>query len=352
MMETDLLEAPSREVAETPAGRPQPIASVRDLQVSFKRPDGSRFSVVEGVSFDIYPGEVVGIVGESGSGKSMTARSIMGLIPPGGSLAGRVMAGDTDVLSMSERELRALRGMKVSMVFQDPMTSFNPVLQIGEQIGEAISIHRRESRSALKEYAVRLLSQVGILQASERAHAYPHEFSGGMRQRALIAMSIANNPALVIADEPTTALDVTVQDQVLDLMRDLNTRHGTAIVLITHNIAVVASICQRLIVMYAGRIVEDGPVDEVLGNPQHPYTWMLLQSVPRIDREVDRLVAIEGSPPDPSALPAGCKFHTRCPFSVARCSREEPMLDEVRPDHRARCWLLMDNLESSKDARS
>ena len=352
MRNAGLLDAPPREPTKASAGAPRPVASVRDLQVSFKRPDGSRFAVVEGVSFDVLPGEVVGIVGESGSGKSMTARSIMGLIPPGGRLAGRVMVGDKDVLEMSERELRALRGMKVSMVFQDPMTSFNPVLQIGEQIGEAISIHRRESRSTVKDHVVRLLSQVGILQPTERAHAYPHEFSGGMRQRALIAMSIANNPALVIADEPTTALDVTVQDQVLDLMRELNTRHGTAIILITHNIAVVASICQRLIVMYAGRIVEDGPVDEVLGNPQHPYTWMLLQSVPRIDKDVDRLMAIEGSPPDPSALPAGCKFHTRCPFSVARCSREEPMLDEVRSDHRARCWVLMDKVEGPEHARA
>jgi oligopeptide/dipeptide ABC transporter ATP-binding protein len=352
MTDVGLLDAPSREPAKASAGGARPVASVRDLQVSFQRPDGSRFAVVEGVSFDVLPGEVVGIVGESGSGKSMTARSIMGLIPPGGRLAGRVMVGDKDVLEMSERELRALRGMKVSMVFQDPMTSFNPVLQIGEQIGEAVSIHRRESRGSVMDHVVRLLSQVGILQPAERAHAYPHEFSGGMRQRALIAMSIANNPALVIADEPTTALDVTVQDQVLDLMRELNTRHGTAIILITHNIAVVASICQRLIVMYAGRIVEDGPVDEVLGNPQHPYTWMLLQSVPRIDKDVDRLMAIEGSPPDPSALPAGCKFHTRCPFRVARCSREEPMLEAVRSDHRARCWVLMDKVEGPDNAHA
>lgn len=327
--------------------QPMPLASVRDLKVSFRRPDGSSFSVVEGVNFSINHGEVVGIVGESGSGKSMTARALMGLVPQGGQLEGDIRLAEHEILTLSPKALRALRGVKVSMVFQDPMTSFNPVMKIGDQIGEAISIHRKESTSGLKAQVVRLLEQVGIVNAPARAEAYPHEFSGGMRQRALIAMALANSPDLLIADEPTTALDVTVQDQVLDLMRDLNSRAGTAIVLITHNIAVVASICERLIVMYAGRIVEDGPVAEVLQNPQHPYTRLLLQSVPRIDREVERLTAIEGTPPDASALPVGCKFRMRCPLAEARCATAEPALRRVAQGHSARCHLIEAASESA-----
>ncbi len=313
-----------------------PVLSVRDLRVSF--PAATRaVTVVDGVSFDVMPGEIVGVVGESGSGKSMTARSVLRLLPKTARLQGSIRFRGQEVLAMSPAEMRALRGALVSMVFQDPMTSFNPVLRIGDQIAEAMTLHARVPRKTLRERVAGLLESVGIANPAQRARAYPHEFSGGMRQRALTAMAVANGPALLIADEPTTALDVTVQDQILQLMRDLNAQSGTAILLITHNIAVVASLCQRLIVMYAGRVVEDGPTDEVLTAPRHPYTWSLLQSVPRLDRAADRLVAIQGQPPDPAAPPAGCRFHPRCPWAEDRCTTAEPTLDETAPGHHVRC---------------
>ena len=315
----------------------EPVLSVRDLTVSFPKA-----TVVDGVGFEIGPGEIVGVVGESGSGKSMTARSVLRLLPKTARAGGSIRFRGQEVLEMSPDAIRQMRGALVSMVFQDPMTSFNPVLRIGNQIGEAIAIHEPTPRKQLKERVAELLALVGIPRPKERARAYPHEFSGGMRQRALTAMAVANDPVLLIADEPTTALDVTVQDQILRLMRELNERSGTAILLITHNIAVVASLCQRVIVMYAGRVVEDGPVDEVLSAPRHPYTWSLLQSVPRVDKVSGRLTAIKGQPPDPAAPPAGCRFHPRCPWVEPRCSVEEPALDLVGPSHRARCWVKID----------
>ena len=317
-----------------------PVLSVRDLRVSFPAAPPATTpatTVVDGVSFDVMPGEIVGVVGESGSGKSMTAKSVLRLLPKTARLTGSVRFRGDELLAMSPAEMRALRGALVSMVFQDPMTSFNPVLRIGDQIAEAMTLHARVPRKTVRGRVQTLLESVGIGHAAQRARAYPHEFSGGMRQRALTAMAVANGPALLIADEPTTALDVTVQDQILQLMRDLNGRSGTAILLITHNIAVVASLCQRLIVMYAGRVVEDGPTDEVLTAPRHPYTWSLLQSVPRLDRAADRLVAIKGQPPDPAAPPAGCRFHPRCPWAEARCMEAEPALDEIASGHHVRC---------------
>jgi oligopeptide/dipeptide ABC transporter ATP-binding protein len=312
----------------------EPVLSVRDLHVSFPSA-----TVVEGVNFDVMPGEIVGVVGESGSGKSMTARSVLRLLPRTARLGGSIRFRGQEVLDMSAEDIRAMRGALVSMVFQDPMTSFNPVLRIGDQIAEAMTLHGQTDRKTLVERVAALLASVGIGNPKERARAYPHEFSGGMRQRALTAMAVANGPALLIADEPTTALDVTVQDQILQLMRDLNEKSGTAILLITHNIAVVASLCQRLIVMYAGRVVEDGPTDEVLSAPRHPYTWSLLQSVPRLDRASGRLVAIKGQPPDPSHPLAGCKFHPRCPWVEERCTRKEPSLDNVGAGHHVRCCV-------------
>jgi oligopeptide/dipeptide ABC transporter ATP-binding protein len=311
----------------------QPVLSIKDLRVSFPTA-----TVVDGVGFDVMPGEIVGVVGESGSGKSMTARSVLRLLPKTATLSGSIRFRGEEVLEMSPREIRAMRGALVSMIFQDPMTSFNPVLRIGDQIAEAMTLHGKTDRKTLTIRVMALLASVGIANPKARATAYPHEFSGGMRQRALTAMAVANGPALLIADEPTTALDVTVQDQILQLMRDLNEKAGTAILLITHNIAVVASLCQRLIVMYAGRVVEDGPIDEVLTAPKHPYTWSLLQSVPRLDQAQEasggRLVAIKGQPPDPSAPLPGCKFHPRCPWVEARCSEEEPPLNGG-----VRCWV-------------
>jgi len=317
-----------------------PLLSVRDLRVSFPHPSGHPVAVVEGVGFVVMPGEVVGLVGESGSGKSITARAVLRLLPRGAIATGEVLLSGEAVSDMSERRLRNIRGSKVSMIFQDPMTSFDPVHRIGAQIAEAITVHRAASRHTLAGRVADLLTRVGI--ATSRARAYPHEMSGGMRQRAMIAMAVANGPALILADEPTTALDVTVQDQVMQLMRDLNAELGTAILLITHNIAVVASLCNRLVVLYAGRVVEDGPTATLLAAPRHPYTWSLLQSVPRLDRPSDRLLAIPGQPPDPAARPAGCQFQPRCTRASSRCGVEEPPLARIESGHHVRCWHPME----------
>lgn len=317
-----------------------PIISVRDLKVQFTRPDGQNYCVVDGVNFDVGPNEILGIVGESGSGKSLTSRSILRLLPSGARASGSVRFGKREIFDMPEPELRALRGGEIAIVFQDAMTSFNPVLRVGDQIKEALVLHEGPTRrKGLSERVVSLLRRVGFADPQRRAKAYPHELSGGMRQRALTAMALANDPILLIADEPTTALDVTVQDQIMDLMRDLNSRSNTAVLLITHNIAVVASLCSRVIVMYAGQVVEDGLVDEVLTRPSHPYTWSLLKSVPRLERKSGRLVAIAGQPPDPAALPPGCRFAPRCPFAKTRCSEGEPRLAVVASRHLVRCWF-------------
>jgi peptide/nickel transport system ATP-binding protein len=323
----------------------KPLLSVAGLEVSYEV-GGQAQPAVRGVSFEVYPGEVVAIVGESGSGKSVTARSILRLVPhPGRIRAGRIEFHGRDLLRMRREQVRQLRGRRISMVFQDPMTSLNPVLRVGQQIGEAVALHTRTSGAAIRRRVLDLLRRVGIVAAQERANSYPHEYSGGMRQRAMIAMGVANSPALLIADEPTTALDVTVQDQIITLMRELNESSGTAILLITHNVALVASLCSRVLVMYAGRIVEEGPAEAMFRAPQHPYTWSLLRSVPRIDSDgKDRLLAIGGQPPNPRDLPKGCKFHPRCPFAIARCHDEEPPLAVVAAGQAARCWVLMKNV--------
>jgi oligopeptide/dipeptide ABC transporter ATP-binding protein len=303
---------------------------------------------VDGVSFSVNRGETIGIVGESGSGKSMTSLSILRLVPePGRILDGHVWFGEggnrRDVLQMNDEQVREFRGRDVAMIFQDPMTSLNPVLKVGFQIEESMDAHQRFNQREARERVVPLLKRVRIPAPEQRADNYPHQFSGGMRQRAMTAMAIANEPSLLIADEPTTALDVTVQAQIIELLRDLNRDLGTAIILITHNLAVVASLCTRVIVMYAGRVVEEGPTRSIFRTPQHPYTWSLLRSIPRIDRSEGRLEAIAGLPPDLSKPPPGCKFHPRCKFRVDRCSQEEPPLEEVDTDQRARCWVLMKN---------
>jgi oligopeptide/dipeptide ABC transporter ATP-binding protein len=300
---------------------------------------------VDGVSFEVAKGETVGIVGESGSGKSVTALSLLRLVPePGRVVDGRVMFGSTDVLKMDHEELREFRGSDVAMIFQDPMSSMNPVLRVGFQIEEAMDAHQRFTHKQAKERIVPMLETVRIPAAPQRAKDYPHQFSGGMRQRAMIAMGLSNEPSLLIADEPTTALDVTVQASIIELLRDLNRERGMAIILITHNLAVVASLCTRVIVMYAGRIVESGTTHQIFNSPQHPYTWSLLRSLPRVDElKHDRLLNIRGLPPDMTNLPAGCKFNPRCRFRVERCFREEPPLDEVAPGQNARCWVLMRN---------
>jgi oligopeptide/dipeptide ABC transporter ATP-binding protein len=291
-------------------------------------------------------GETLGIVGESGSGKSMTALSILNLVPePGKISGGQILFKDRDVVTMTSSDLHEYRGGDVAMIFQDPMTSLNPVLRVGFQIEEAMRAHSRFDRRQAKARVIPLLERVRIPSPKQRARDFPHQFSGGMRQRAMIAMGLANEPALLIADEPTTALDVTVQAQILELLKDLNRELGTAIILISHNVAVISSLCTRVMVMYAGRVVESGPTRQVFDHPEHPYTWSLLRSVPRVDeRRHERLISIKGMPPDLSRLPTGCTFHPRCQFKVERCMREEPPLVEVAADQDARCWVLMRNV--------
>ena len=304
-------------------------------------------TAVDGISFNIDRGERVGIVGESGSGKTMTALSILRLVPePGTITSGRILFGEKDVVHMTDDEIREFRGSDVAMIFQDPMTSLNPVLKVGFQVEEAMAAHRRFTRQQAHERVVPIMKRVRIPAAEQRVRDYPHQFSGGMRQRVMIAMGISNEPSLIIADEPTTALDVTVQASIIELLRDLSNEFAASVILITHNLSVVASLCQRVIVMYAGRIVEEGPTRQIFKNPQHPYTWSLLRSLPRIDeRGHQKLIAISGLPPDLSNMPPGCKFHPRCRFRVDKCLTQEPTLDDVgEGGHCARCWVLMRNV--------
>jgi len=324
----------------------QTLLQVEDLHTQFFTSRGV-VRAVDGVSLHIDAGETLGVVGESGCGKTITALSVLRLVPePGRITSGRILFHGRDVTKMDDEEIRDFRGNDVAMIFQDPMTSLNPVTKVGFQIEEAMTAHNRFSASMAKTRVVELLKRVRVPAAETRVNDYPHQFSGGMRQRAMIAMGLSNEPSLLIADEPTTALDVTVQAQIIQLMKQLNRELGTAMMLITHNMALVASLCQRVVVMYAGRVVEEGPVDQIFKSPQHPYTWSLLRSVPRVDEaRKDRLVSIRGLPPDLTNPPPGCKFHPRCPFVVDRCRVEEPSLGEVATNQVARCWVLMRNVK-------
>jgi peptide/nickel transport system ATP-binding protein len=321
----------------------RPLLSVKDLRVGFAT-EGGRLQAVDGVGFDLAPGEVLAIVGESGSGKSVTAQTILGLTRShNATIEGSVRLGDSELLDASEAELRKVRGERIGMVFQDPMTSFNPVYRIGAQISEAIRAHRDEvSKAEARARAVELLESVGIPDAARRVDDYPHEFSGGMRQRAMIAMALALEPEVLIADEPTTALDVTIQAQILRLLESLNRERNLATILITHDLGVVAEVADRVMVMYAGRVVEEGTLDEIFYDPQHPYTWGLLGSLSRIDRpRPHRLPQISGAPPSLIALPEGCAFRTRCPHEFAKCAQQPPLEARLAdaPSHCDRCWL-------------
>ena len=324
------------------------LLQVEDLHTQFFTSRGV-VRAVDGVTLHVDAGETLGVVGESGCGKTITALSVLRLVPePGRITSGRIMFRDRDVTKMDDEEIRDFRGNDVAMIFQDPMTSLNPVTKVGFQIEEAMTAHNRFSASLAKSRVVELLKRVRVPAAETRVKDYPHQFSGGMRQRAMIAMGLANEPSLLIADEPTTALDVTVQAQIIQLMKQLNRELGTAMMLITHNMALVASLCQRVVVMYAGRVVEEGPVEQIFKSPQHPYTWSLLRSVPRVDEaRKDRLVSIKGLPPDLINPPPGCKFHPRCPFVIDRCKTEEPSLGEVALNQVARCWVLMRNVQQA-----
>ena len=319
---------------------PLPLLLVRDLRTSFQGEQGE-VRAVDGVSFSLPRGRTLGIVGESGCGKSVTALSIMGLIPqpPGRIAGGEVLFDGEDLLKAEPRRLRDLRGDRLSMIFQEPMTSLNPAFPVGEQIAETLERHRNLSPREARTQAIEMLRRVRIPSPEERANDYPHQLSGGMRQRVMIAMALACNPKLLIADEPTTALDVTIQAQILDLMRALREELGTSIILITHDLGVIAELADEVIVMYAGQVIERCTVERLFAEPQHPYTIGLLGSIPRLDLEQKRLSAIEGFVPDAAALPAGCRFHPRCPFAVEKCQREVPPLVEVTPGHPAACWL-------------
>ena len=320
-----------------------PLLEVCDLQTRFYTRAGV-VRAVDGVSFELHAGETLGIVGESGCGKSVTALSLMRLVPsPGQIVGGRVLlheqARTRDLLSLSEREIRDIRGNFISMIFQDPMTSLNPVLTIGYQIAEPLIVHRGMSAAAARKRAIELLDEVGIPAARQRLDDYPHQFSGGMRQRVMIAMAMACQPKLLIADEPTTALDVTIQAQILDLIMRLNDEFGTAVILITHDLGVVAELCRRVIVLYAGQIIENAPTDVLYSRPNHPYTCGLMRSVPRLGPDVkQRLVSIRGMPPDLVAPPDGCRFRPRCSRAQIKC-QEQPELVSVEDDHRVACFF-------------
>ncbi len=317
-----------------------PLLEVKGLRTEF-RTGGSSFAAVDGISFSLAPGETLGIVGESGCGKSVTSLSIMRLVPnpPGRITAGEIRLEGRNLLDLPEGDMRAVRGDDIAMIFQEPMTSLNPVQTVGDQIIETVQLHRPLSASDARARALEMLRLVKIPSPETRLDEYPHQLSGGMRQRVMIAMALACDPKLLIADEPTTALDVTIQAQILDLLRDLRERTGAAIMLITHDLGVVAEIAHRVIVMYAGRIVEEAPVDLLFADPQHPYTLGLLGSIPRLGSDGDeRLTAIEGVVPNPYALPPGCRFSPRCPLADTRCQAEAPALREIAPGHRTACW--------------
>ncbi|MGQ0766078.1 MAG: ABC transporter ATP-binding protein [Gemmatimonadota bacterium] len=328
---------------ETP--RPEPLLRVNNLRTWFHTSAGIA-RAVDGVSFAVQKGETVSVVGESGSGKSVTAMSLLRLVDP----PGRIEAGSEiwfegrNLMTASEEEVRRIRGNRMSIVFQEPMTALNPVFTVGDQIAEVARVHDRASRRAARERAVEMLSLVGIASPRERAGSYPHQLSGGMRQRVLIAMALVMNPALLIADEPTTALDVTIQAQILELLSDIQARFGTSVLLITHDLGVVAETASRVLVMYGGRIVEEAGVKDLFSAPAHPYTEGLLRAMPRVGNRLERLHTIPGVVPPPTAWPSGCRFRDRCPHAWERCAVEPPeMLEAGRvggPGHGARCHLL------------
>jgi len=319
----------------------EPLLSIQGLRTQFHTTDGV-VHAVDGLSLDIEPGTTLGIVGESGSGKSVTHLSFLGLIPrpPGKIAGGRALFKGRDLIQMKRGELRKIRGNDISVIFQDPMTSLNPFLRISRQMTEGLETHLGVSHREALSRSVELLRRVGIPSAANRIHQFPHQFSGGMRQRVMIAMALACEPSLLIADEPTTALDVTIQAQILDLLKDIQKDTGTAIILITHDLGVVAGMCSKIAVMYAGRIVEKADTKSLFSRPLHPYTYSLLQSIPRLDtKQKERLFSISGMPPDLVHNPPGCKFQPRCPFAVERCRKEDPELRQAAPGREIACII-------------
>lgn len=316
------------------------LLRVEDLKTTFYT-DNAVIRAVDGVSFNVRPGEVMGLVGESGCGKSVVSLSIMRLImyPPGKIEGGRIYLNDRDLLCLDAKSMRHIRGNEIAMIFQEPMTSFNPVYKIGNQLGEAIRLHQGLDRKAAWQQAVKMLELVGIPRPREIVNDYPHQLSGGMRQRAMIAMALSCNPKLLIADEPTTALDVTIQAQILELMKDLREKINTAIIFITHDLGVIAEMAQHVVVMYAGKVVEDAEVNSLFQDPLHPYTAGLIRSKPKLEEERETLQYIPGSVPNPMEMPTGCAFNPRCPEVMDICLCEMPPLFEPKPRHLVRCWL-------------
>ncbi|MDH4618695.1 ABC transporter ATP-binding protein [Brevibacillus sp. AY1] len=316
------------------------MLEVKGLTVQFRNED-KEYSVVKGISFHVKKGETLGLVGESGCGKSVTSLSIMRLIPtpPGKIVSGEIRYKGVDLLSLKEKEMNKIRGNEISMIFQEPMTSLTPVFTIGRQLDEVILLHTDLTKKQAKERSIEMLKLVGISRAEQIYASYPHELSGGMRQRVMIAIGLACHPQMLIADEPTTALDVTIQAQILDLMRELKEKTQTAILLVTHDLGVVAEMCDRVIVMYAGEIVEEADVDTLFHNPKHPYTRGLLESIPNLEEKKRRLFSIAGQVPTPDTVIPGCRFRDRCPDAIARCEQEHPELLELEQSHTCRCWL-------------
>jgi peptide/nickel transport system ATP-binding protein len=330
------------------------LLEVDDLKVSFATEDGV-VQAVDGVSFEVEAGEVLAVVGESGCGKSVTAMTLLGLTrSPNSMFEGAARYKGRDLISASNNELRQVRGAEIAMIFQDPMTSLNPVVRIGDQIVEQIQEHQGVSDAQAQERAVELLERVGIPRAADRVKSYPFEFSGGMRQRVMIALALSCDPSILIADEPTTALDVTIQAQILERIRELREQTGAAVILVTHDLGVVADIADRIAVMYAGRIVEQGTLDDIFYDPQHPYTWGLLGSITRVDRpRPERLPAIAGVPPSLSGRPEGCHFRPRCPHAFGKCIEVPPLEARVaeKPDHSDRCWLSVEEKREVRQVR-
>jgi oligopeptide/dipeptide ABC transporter ATP-binding protein len=322
----------------------EPLLSVRNLKTYFYTDEGV-VRAVDGLSYDLQKGETLGIVGESGCGKSVHALSIMRLIPspPGKIVGGEILFEGKDLLKLSDEEMRHIRGNRIAMIFQEPMTSLNPVLTIGEQIAEAIILHQKLDKKAAWERAIEMLERVKVPLARERIKDYPHQFSGGMRQRVMIAMALSCNPSILIADEPTTALDVTIQAQIIELIRELQQEFHMAVIMITHNLGVVAEMCDNVVVMYAGKPVEHTDVWRTFQDAKHPYTWGLLHSIPKLYERKERLIPIEGQPPSLIDLPPGCAFAPRCPFTMEICVQEDPPDVAIQAGHYAKCYLYTEH---------
>lgn len=316
------------------------VLDIKNLSVEFKTVEGT-VKAVNDLSYVLHKGEKLGIVGESGSGKSVSSLAVMQLIPnpPGEIVQGEILYKGEDIRKKSEKEMQSIRGNEISMIFQEPMTSLNPIIKCGKQIAETLRLHRGMDKKQAMEEAINMMKAVGIANAEVRAHEYPHQMSGGMRQRIMIAMALACRPQILIADEPTTALDVTIQAQILDLIRDLNEEMGTSVLFITHDLGVVNELCDTVIVMYTGRIVEKAPVKDVFNDPKHPYSVGLLEAIPRISKDREPLKTIEGMVPNPTERIEGCSFWPRCPHASERCKKEEPPMVQISEDRLVRCWI-------------